>query len=464
MHASTEPLRYDRVIFDVGGTLVGFHEWEPFQPFLAQAGLPATNDDTRAFHRRLLQAIVERRDEVQGRGTHDTELAAWWRQVYQQTWPDRPDLAQAMYNWMQAGRFDRVFSDAKPALEALRELGLPLAVLSNFTTGLEKLLERLDLRRYFDFLIVSAVVGLAKPDGRIFDLAVDQAGRPRRRLLYVGDHVGDDIEGARGAGLDAVLIDRRDRHAEAHCPRIGSLLELVPYVQVPVNPARAVILDMDGVVLDSMPTHLRTWQQSLAPLGIDLTADDLYPLEGVPTERTAQRLTERVLGQACSTEEARRLAETKRALFRQQFEPKTVHGIVPLLYDLRDRGFSLGLVTGSARSVVDESLVPTGLADLFDVVVTGDQVSQGKPDPEPYRLAAEGLGLPPADCLVVENAPLGIRSATEAGMQCVALETTLPAARLARADQAFSDAQALRSWLLARWAQGQARPAAPQRA
>jgi beta-phosphoglucomutase len=454
MHASNHRLRYDRVIFDVGGTLVGFHEWEPFQPFLAQVGLPATDDDTRAFHRRLLQAIVDRRDEVQGRGAHDAEVAAWWRHVYQQTWPDRPDLAQEMYGWMQAGRFDRVFSDARPALDALAQLGMPLAVLSNFSSGLEKLLQRLELRRYFDFVVVSAVVGLAKPDGRIFDLAVKQSGHPRHRLLYVGDHVGDDIEGARGAGLDAVLIDRRDRHAEAHCPRIGSLMELVPYVQVPVEPAQAVILDMDGVVLDSMPIHLRTWQQTLAPLGIDLSADDLYPLEGVPTEGTAQRLTERFLGRACSAEEARQLAETKRALFRQQFEPVTVPGIVPLLYDLRGRGFSLGLVTGSARSVVDGSLVPTGLADLFDVMVTGDQVSEGKPDPEPYRLAAEGLGLPPADCLVVENAPPGIQSATEAGMLCVAVETTLPAERLAGADRVFGDAQALRTWLLSRWAEG----------
>jgi beta-phosphoglucomutase len=453
MHASTDRLRYDRVLFDVGGTLVGFHEWEPFQPFLAQVGEPATRDDTRAFHRLLLQAIADRRDEAQGRGVHDTELAAWWRGVYEQTWPGRPDLAQEMYEWMQRGRFDRLFSDARPALDALEELSMPLAVLSNFTTGLERLLERMDVRRYFDFLVVSAVEGLAKPDGRIFDLVVKQAGQPRHRLLYVGDHVGDDIEGARQAGLDAVLIDRRGRHAEARCSRIGSLVELVPYVQLPVNPARAVILDMDGVVLDSMPTHLRTWQQTLAPLGIDLTRHDLYPLEGVPTEPTAQRLTQRFLGRACSADEARRLAQMKRALFRQQFEPVAVPGIVPLLYDLRGRGFSLGLVTGSARSVVDESLVPTGLAELFDVVITGDQGSRGKPDPEPYRLAAEGLGMLPADCLVVENAPLGIQSATGAGMQCVALETTLPAERLAGADEVFSDTQALRAWLLSRWAE-----------
>ena len=92
-----DQLRYDMVIFDVGGTLVGFHEWEPFQPFLAHLGLDATDGATRAFHRRFMQAIADQRDEAHGRGATDEELADWWRSVYAQTWPDRPDRAQEMY-------------------------------------------------------------------------------------------------------------------------------------------------------------------------------------------------------------------------------------------------------------------------------------------------------------------------------------------------------------------------------
>jgi beta-phosphoglucomutase len=351
-----------------------------------------------------------------------------------------------MDRWYLAGDFNRLFADALPALEALREMGLPMAVLSNWGTHLHDNLKRFDLLRFFEFEIVSAKVHLAKPDPRIFDLAVSKTNAPRQRLLYVGDHIGDDIEGATGAGLDAVLIDRLDRRAEELCPRIGSLLDLVNYVQSPTPPA--IIFDMDGVVLDSLPTHLTTWQQTLAPLGIEMTADDLYPLEGIPTERTAQRLTELFLGQPCSDEQARRLAGTKRAIFREIFEPTLVPGIAPLLHDLHGRGYRLGLVTGSARSVVDESLTPTGLADLFEVIVTGDQVSRGKPAPEPYLTAADRLGLPPAECLVVENAPLGIRSAQAAGMRCVALETTLPADRLPPTDRVFSNARDLRTWLL----------------
>jgi beta-phosphoglucomutase len=435
------------VVFDVGGTLLALHEPAPFQEFLREMGLPASDDEARLFHRRLISVIIDRRDQALGLGADERELNNWWWHNFAETWPGRPDLVEEMMRWLLAGRLERLFADALPALEALQQLGMPMSVLSNFGTYLHALLGHFDLLRFFQFVIVSSKVGVAKPDRRIFDLAVSNAGWPPDRLLYVGDHVGDDIEGARRAGLDAVLIDRHDRQPEAPCSRIRSLQELVSYVRPPVDPARAVILDMDGVVLDSPPMHLLTWQQTLAPLGVELTADDLFPLEGIPTELTAQRLTEGLLGRTCSWSEARRLASIKRALFRDRFNPRLVSGVLPLLHDLWGRGYRLGLVTGSARSVVDESLAPTGVADMFATILTGDDVSQGKPDPEPYRTAAANLDIPPSECLVVENAPLGIQSAKAAGISCVALETTLPASRLTGADHVFPNARALRDWL-----------------
>lgn len=450
---SLKELRYDAVALDVGGTLLGFHEYAPFREFLAEAGLPHSEEEVSRLHRRLLDVIVARRDSAQGLGARGEELYDWWRGIFAETWPQRPDLAQKMLDWLFAGRFDRLFDDSLPALEELQELGLQLGVLSNFGLDLRDLLQGFGLMSFFDFVVVSAEVGLAKPDPRIFDLVVEKAGVLRERLLYVGDHLGDDIEGARGAGLDAVLIDRGDRHQGALCPRIRNLTHLAQYVQVPERPARALLFDMDGVVVDSMPMHLQTWQQALAPLGVALTAQDLYPLEGVPTERTAQLLTEQLLGEPCSEEEARRLAERKRALFRRDFQPALLPGMGPLLHDLQGRGYRLGLVTGSARQVADQVLGATGIASLFEAVVTGDQVVQGKPSPEPYQRAAKQLALPPRRCLVVENAPLGIRAARAAGMRCLALETTLSAEQLlaAGAEHVFPTAAVLRAWLLARW-------------
>jgi len=243
--------RYDAVVLDVGGTLLGFHDRAPFQAFLAAANLPASDEDARELHHRLISVIVANRDSAQGLGADEAELYDWWRGNFQKTWPERPDpsglspsgqsLAEEMLRWLFGGRFDRLYDDVLPTLEALRAMGMPLAVLSNFGTHLRHTLARFDLLRFFDFVVVSAEVGLAKPDRRIFDLVVEKAGAPRERLLYVGDHLGDDVEGAAGAGLDAVLIDRGGRHADALCPRIGSLTELLSYVQHPARPARAIL-------------------------------------------------------------------------------------------------------------------------------------------------------------------------------------------------------------------------------
>lgn len=453
MQASTPALRYDTVVFDVGGTLLGFHDPSPFRDFLSEAGLPDSDADAQAFHRRLISIIVEQRDAAGGLGVEDDELRNWWHGIFHHAWPDRPDLGDRMVEWLFAGRFDRLYDDAIPALDALKQLKLQLGVLSNFGTHLRTVLERFDLLPYFDFVVVSAEERLAKPDPRIFSRVVAQAGRPADRILYVGDHVGDDVEGARGAQVDAVLIDRANHHSDTQAARIDTLLDLVPYVHPPDAPAPAIVLDMDGVILDSMPDHLITWQETLAPLGIELSAEHLYPLEGVPTEPTAQRLTEQFLGRAVSAEEARRLAAEKRERFRARFAPRLVEGMAPLMHDLHGRGYRLALVTGSARSVVDESLVPAGVADLLEVMVAGDEVERGKPDPEPYSTAARRLGLDPNRCLAVENAPLGIESARAAGMECVALETTLPAPRLlaAGAAKVFADATGLRAWLIDAW-------------
>jgi beta-phosphoglucomutase len=449
-------VRYDTVVFDVGGTLLGFHDRAPFREFLEGAGLPASDDDTRTFHHHLIGIIVAGRDEAGGLGAANDELYNWWRATFRKAWAHRPELGDEMVEWLFAGRFDRLYDDVVPVLEALQQLGLGLGVLSNFGTHLRTVLARFELMPYFDFVVVSAEEGVAKPDPRIFARVVAEAGRPVERILYVGDHLGDDVEGARGAGMDAVLIDRGDHQPDVPAPRIDLLLDLAAYVRAPLAPAQAIVLDMDGVVLDSMPDHLVTWQEALAPLGIELTAEQLYSLEGVPTEPTAERLIAQFLGRAASKEECARLAEEKRERFRVRFEPRLVTGMASLLHDLYGRGYRLALVTGSARSVVEESLVPTGVADLFEVVVTGDEVGRGKPDPESYSTAARRLGVEAERCLAVENAPLGIESARAAGMVCVALATTLPAERLAEAgaSSVFRDAGELRGWLIGEWKRG----------
>jgi putative hydrolase of the HAD superfamily len=127
-----------------------------------------------------------------------------------------------------------VFPDAYPALTALRERGLTLGAVSNWVWNLPELLHSLDLVSHFDFIAASARIGYEKPHPRIFEWALEQARVEPSAVIHVGDHVDADVLGARGVGIEGVLIDRRGRYAPDEVPEgtsvIRALDELVELV------------------------------------------------------------------------------------------------------------------------------------------------------------------------------------------------------------------------------------------
>jgi HAD superfamily hydrolase (TIGR01509 family) len=112
------------------------------------------------------------------------------------------------------------------ALDALRAMGLKLVVVSNANGTLKALFARLDLARRFDVILDSAEEGMEKPDPRIFELALERSGARRQDTVHVGDLYHVDVEGARGVGLEAVLLDTADLYRDFDCRRIRSLGEL----------------------------------------------------------------------------------------------------------------------------------------------------------------------------------------------------------------------------------------------
>ena len=103
---------------------------------------------------------------------------------------------------------------------------------------------------------------------------------------------------------------------------------------------------------------------------------------------------------------------------------------------MRRQGFRLGLVTGTARHELLK-ILPKGLRKFFDAIITGDEVTHGKPHPEPYQKALKMLQCKKSDAIVIENAPFGIQSAKAAGLKCFAIETSLPKKYLKQADFVF---------------------------
>ncbi len=198
--------------------------------------------------------------------------------------------------------------------------------------------------------------------------------------------------------------------------------------------AKAVLFDMDGVILDSMRFHVAAWKRAMAEFGLSVDEELLYLHEGAIEPATAVRI---FCDNGCSMDEETFAAILARQMeiFSTEFRPRVrpYPEVRSLVERLRQDGWRMAVVTSSHGRVVEETL-PPDLASAMDLVVTGDRVPRRKPHPDPYIAAITGLGLAPGEAVVVENAPAGIRAAKAAGARCVAITTTLPAVHLSEAD------------------------------
>jgi beta-phosphoglucomutase len=194
---------------------------------------------------------------------------------------------------------------------------------------------------------------------------------------------------------------------------------------------RALLFDMDGVIVDSMPYHFFAWYEALKKYGITVSTQDIYEHEGEKWETTLKHyLTQN--GLPTDLPFRRKIFNYRQKLFRKILRRHLMPGLPELLRELKAQKYRLGLVSGTPSGDMPQ-LISKPLLKLFDCAVGGDLVAHSKPHPEPYLTAAEKLALRPAECLVIENAPLGIRSAKAAQMRCLAVTTSLPESYLKQA-------------------------------
>ncbi len=204
-----------------------------------------------------------------------------------------------------------------------------------------------------------------------------------------------------------------------------------------------VIFDMDGVITDTMPYHFRAWKSVLACAGVGVSHEDIYKREGQKGIDSVREIFMEK-GKMYTDAVGRQILQKKEKLFKRIFKRKFIAGSRAFIKKLKARGFRLALVTGTSRSEA-QKLLPLDLWHCFDVTVCGCDVQNGKPHPEPYLKVLQKLHIKPGDAIVLENAPLGIRSAQSAGLGCLALETSLPRVFLKEADAVFSSFKAMQS-------------------
>lgn len=230
--------QYRVIIFDVNGTLLGYEDPLGFEKRFAQAcqdlGDPVTVNQVCQVFSRLIREWARIKAQGFRRASSREQYRrtmTWWYQLMLEALGGQGDLGQkaaALYEqFIVREGFMPLFSDVKDTLKHLRSRGIRLGVLSNFPPHLEETLKQHGIHGYFDFFVVSSLVGLEKPDPAIFKLAIAEAQCPKEEALYVGDDLNDDIRGAQAVGLTAMLIDRHDRWPEADCVKIKSLSEIL---------------------------------------------------------------------------------------------------------------------------------------------------------------------------------------------------------------------------------------------
>ena len=226
-------MRYAAVFFDAGETLVHPHPTFPdlFAEILRREGHDVSPETVRERGHVVFDRFRSAAQANELWTTSPERSRAFWHDVYgiflrELGIDDANGLIDVVYSEFTDLANYRLFEDVPPVLDRLRDAGLVLGVVSNFEEWLERLLEELGVRPYFQVSVISGVEGLEKPDPRIFELAMDRAGVTPERSVYVGDNPEFDVDPALALGMFPVLIDRRDRFVDAPGPRITAMDEL----------------------------------------------------------------------------------------------------------------------------------------------------------------------------------------------------------------------------------------------
>jgi HAD superfamily hydrolase (TIGR01509 family) len=190
-----------------------------------------------------------------------------------------------------------------------------------------------------------------------------------------------------------------------------------------LNP-KAVLFDMDGVLFNSMPYHARAWYETMQQYGLDFTEYDAYLNEGRTGESTINAFFPQKYNRKATAEEVEKIYQIKSEIFNRIANIQPIPHIYDFLLKVKAAGLMIFLVTGSGQKSLLETL-NKNFPNIFhpDRMITAYDVKYGKPHPEPYLMALKKGNLSSNEAIVIENAPLGVRSAVAANIFTIAVNT-----------------------------------------
>jgi len=191
----------------------------------------------------------------------------------------------------------------------------------------------------------------------------------------------------------------------------------------------AAIFDMDGTMVDNTPYHFKTWQTLYKKYGIGDLSEETYKTEisGVPIMDTV-----RSLFPDADEETLKSLVREKEQLYQEIYTPfiAPINGLENLLTELKDGGVKLAMASSASWDDIDFVLSHVKVRQYFDVIIDGNRVSKGKPNPQIFLKAAADLHMRPEDCIVFEDSMAGIKAGNAAGMKVIGITTAHPADKL----------------------------------
>lgn len=201
-------------------------------------------------------------------------------------------------------------------------------------------------------------------------------------------------------------------------------------------PIKAILWDLDGVIVDSFDGHYRAWSRLFAEIHEPFTLEDFRRTFGMNNRNIFKTLLARELPE----EEFQRLSERKEEYFREGIRGscRLLPGVVDWLQRFDRMGMKQAVASSAPQQNIDAHIDELGIRGWFAALVSGERLP-GKPDPAVFLRAAELLGVAPAECLVIEDAVPGVEAAKSGGMRCLAVLTTNPPEKLARADMIVKD-------------------------
>ncbi len=199
---------------------------------------------------------------------------------------------------------------------------------------------------------------------------------------------------------------------------------------------KAAIFDLDGVIVDTVPLHFQSWKKMFSEYGKEFSFDDYKnKVDGIPRIAGAKAILTDL-----SEEELEQATQKKQNYFLEFLEQKGVlayQSTLDLINQLKHNGIKVAVISSSKNCLA--ILKKLKIDTLFEVIITGHDVKQGKPHPQVFLLACQRLGLSPPECIVFEDAVLGVEAAKRGNFKCVGIDRYHNPARLAQADLVVND-------------------------